>query len=86
MHRKEIDRAQYEAIRAALIGMVEVSGPVSITEGWHQDHGTVFLIRQTGRFFADADDASLIRERSAPAARSPIHSPPGLAAIFRSLR
>ncbi len=66
MQRKEIDRDEYEAIRAEMIGIVEIIGSVTTIEGRHEDHGAVILIRQAGRFFVDADDASHIRAKGMP--------------------
>ena len=72
MQREEIDRDEYENIRSELTGIVEIIGSVTIIEGRHKDHGSVILIRQAGRFFVDADDATHIREKDERARREPI--------------
>lgn len=67
MQRKEIDRDEYEAIRAELADVVEIIGSVTTIEGRHEAHGHTILIRQAGRFFVDTEDARHIGTKEEPA-------------------
>ena len=55
MQRKEIDRDEYETIKAGLTETIEVIWPVTTTEGGHEGYGSVIKIGQGGRFFVEAE-------------------------------
>ena len=66
-HTIEIDRQEYEDIKAELFDATEGRhGDVILVSGIHEEHGWTTLRREAGRFFAQVDEAENVRAKAVP--------------------